>query len=485
MSLSIRTNVASLDAQRNLGITQEGLARSMSRLSSGFRITRSGDDAAGLGISTKLEAQIRSYNQAIRNANDGLSVVQTAEAGLDESANILTRLRELAMQSASDGIGDTERAYVDTEAQGLLAELQRISQTTQFNGVRLLDGSATRLDFQVGVEGTANDVISLSTLDATTAVGGTTPVTPPSATPTAFAVTPWLATASTFFNGRMNAGDTTNQAQAATAAMLNGARPGDPTNSDLSWTVTYVFDVGYRAAGGVPGNEAYLGAPNAAQAAGLALVATTAGGGTGSGVGSSELATAYQAFAQHLVTSGGDVTTAVNQTFVDLGGTPVADRATLSAVELFRTHYAAAAGGPMPLNVTLTSAGATAGLAAVGQSYSAGGGGVTTTGGLGVAGLSLASQASAVAALDTVDAALDRVSTARSSLGAAGNRFEAAIANIQATSESLSAANSRIRDVDVAAETSALARHQILAQAAVSVLAQANQSPQLALKLLA
>jgi flagellin len=274
MSMSIRTNVASLNAQRNLSSTQTALNSSMARLSSGFRITKAGDDAAGLGISTKLEAQIRSYNQAVRNANDGISVIQTTESALDNTANMLTRLRELAMQSASDGIGDSERGYVNTEATNLTAELDRIANTTKFNGASLLDGTATTLDFHVGIEGGTNDVISFTTLDATTAT-------------------------------------------------------------------------------------------------------------------------------------------------------------------LF--------------------------------------GGVT---------LDLASKAGSVAALDVIDTALAAVSDNRSTLGAAGNRLQSAIATIQAFNEQLSAANSRIKDVDVAEETSAMARSNILQQAGVSVLAQANQQPQLALKLL-
>src|SRR5512133_2531564 len=274
MSMSIRTNVASLNAQRNLTSTQNSLDSSLAKLSSGFRITKAGDDAAGLGISTKLEAQIRSYNQAIRNANDGISVIQTTEAALNETSNILTRLRELAMQSASDGIGDTERGYIQTEADGLVSEIDRMAQVTKFNGTSLLDGSATTLDFQVGVDGTSNDKISFDTIDAT-------------------------------------------------AATLLGAS---------------TLDVNDKTA--------------------------------------------------------------------------------------------------------------------------------------------------AATALSTIDAAITAVSTSRATLGAAGNRFQSAVNAIQSFAESLSAANSRIRDVDVAEETSSMARSQILQQAGVSVLAQANQMPQLALKLL-
>ncbi|MEW5738132.1 MAG: flagellin [Myxococcota bacterium] len=274
MAMSIRTNVSSLNAQRNLYQTQGQLDSSLSRLSSGYRITKAGDDAAGLGISVNLEAQIRSYNQGVRNANDGISLIQTAEAAMNEQSNILSRLRELAMQSASDGIGNTERGYIQSEVDEQVAEIERVAQATEFNGQKLLDGSATALDFQVGIRNVAaNDRISVTTVDATTAT-------------------------------------------------------------------------------------------------------------------------------------------------------------------------------------------------------------------LGVDTLDLSTKAGAQAALATIDTALQTLSTARATLGAAGNRFNSAVASIQASSESLSAANSRIRDVDVAEETSRMARSQVLMQAGVSVLAQANQMPQIALKLL-
>jgi len=276
MSMSIRTNVSSLNAQRNLYTTQNALSDSLSKLSSGYRITKAGDDAAGLGISTKLESQIRSYSQATRNANDGISVIQSTEAALNESANILTRLRELAMQSSSDGVGASERGYINTESTQLLSELDRIASVTEYNGTKLLDGSnVSALDFQIGIANTGNDRIQFNTLNATTGVSG-----------------------------------------------------------------------------------------------------------------------------------------------------------------------------------------------------------------LAISGMDLSSKVSAQGALDTIDQALSKVSQSRSTLGAAGNRLQSAINNIQAFSESLSAANSRIKDVDVAQETSNMSRLQILSQAGVSVLAQANQMPQLALKLL-
>src|SRR5689334_14308670 len=127
--LSIRTNVASLDAQRNLSNTQNALQSSVSHLSAGMRITKAGDDSAGLGISTNLEAQVSSYNQASRNANDGISVAQTAEGALNEVSNILSRLRELTMQASSDGVGSNGLANIKTEASNLVSELDRIDAT--------------------------------------------------------------------------------------------------------------------------------------------------------------------------------------------------------------------------------------------------------------------------------------------------------------------------------------------------------------------
>jgi flagellin len=243
-------------------------------LSSGFRITQAGDDAAGLGISVNLTAQIRSFNQGNRNAQDAQSLIQTAEANLNQTSELLTRMRELSMQSASSGVGNTERGYIQTENAALITEIDRIANAAEYNGQPLLNSAATVLTFQVGIRNVAaNDRISINTLDATAAT-------------------------------------------------------------------------------------------------------------------------------------------------------------------------------------------------------------------LGVSAIDLSTQAGAQAALAAIDAGISAVSTSRSTFGAAGNRLSSVIQSIQASGESLSAANSRIRDVDVADETSKMARTQVMMQAGVSVLAQANQAPQIALKLL-
>jgi flagellin len=273
MGLSIKTNVSALDAQKNLVGTELDLNNSLAKLSSGFRITKAADDAAGLAISVNLGAQIKSYNQAVRNGNDALNVIQTADSSLNETQNILTRLRELASQSASSGVSNTERGYIQNEVTGLVSEIDRIANATEYNGVSLIN-SAAALTFQVGIRNVANnDQIVVTTSSA--------------------------------------------------------------TSTSLS-------------------------------------------------VGS----------------------------------------------------------------------------------------------------LSLSTLTGAQAALSTIDSALQSVSSTRATLGAQANRFEKVINVATQASVSLSAAQSRIRDVDVAEETSNLSRTQILLQAGVSVLAQANQQPQIALKLL-
>ncbi|MFT6070392.1 MAG: flagellin [Bacteriovoracaceae bacterium] len=151
MGLRINTNVASLSARRTLGVNNTEQAKTLGKLSSGTRIVRSADDAAGLAISEKLKAQVRSTNQAERNANDGISLIQTAEGGLNEVSNILIRLRELAIQSSSDTVGDSERKFTDLEYQNLKSEVERISQVTEFNGKKLLNGEGEKYDFQIGI----------------------------------------------------------------------------------------------------------------------------------------------------------------------------------------------------------------------------------------------------------------------------------------------------------------------------------------------
>ena len=276
--LSINTNVTSINAQRSLGVTQMKLSENYGRLSSGNRINRASDDAAGLAISERFKSQIRSYAQAERNAMDAISLLQTAEGAMNEITGVLTRIRELAIQGANGTLGSTERGYLDQEKTALIAEIDRIAQVTEFNGQNLLNGGGTGVvfEFQVGIDGTINDRIAVSVSDMTTA----------------------------------------------------------------------------------------------------------------------------------------------------------------------------------------------------------------TLGGGGLSAISLSTQTGSRSALTNLDLAIDAVSTARAALGVSQNRMVVTIANLGSTRENVVASNSRIRDVDVAAASAEMTKYNILMQSGVSVLAQANQMPQYALKLL-
>jgi flagellin len=171
MGFRINTNVASISAQRSLSKSSKATQDTLSKLSSGSRITKAADDAAGLAISEKLKSQIRSSKQADRNANDGISMIQTAEGGMNEVSSMLTRLRELAIQSASDTVGDSERAFTDMEYQELKLEIERISQTTEFNGTKLLSGASGPLDFQIGINNDSfQDRITYDTEESNTSI---------------------------------------------------------------------------------------------------------------------------------------------------------------------------------------------------------------------------------------------------------------------------------------------------------------------------
>ncbi len=175
MTISLRTNIASLNAQRNLISTEHHLKKSMGRLSSGLRINEAADDSAGLAISEKLRAHVRGLSQAQRNANDGISLIQTAEGALNEDSDMLIRIRELAVQAASGTLGTAERAAIHSEFTALKAEIDRIAAVTEFNGQKLINGSlSTGMTFQVGLMNTKNDRITLSVSSAVSSALGLT-----------------------------------------------------------------------------------------------------------------------------------------------------------------------------------------------------------------------------------------------------------------------------------------------------------------------
>ena len=381
--LSINTNVMSLNAQRNIASTQSQLATSMERLSSGLRINSAKDDAAGLAISERFTSQIRGMNQAVRNANDGVSLAQTAEGALGEVTNNLQRIRELAVQSSNATNSATDRNALQAEVSQLLSEINRVADQTSFNGVNLLDGSFAGASFQVGAN--AGETITVSSIaDINTAALGS--VT--QATGGALSV---AASSLTGFGTAISAGDLT----------INGV------------------DVGAISA-----------ASSASERAG-------------------QLVNAINAVSQQ----------------TDVGASY--DSAT----------------GQITLNssAAVTVAGAANDATITGWANGAVGSAATTTG---IDTLTVGNYAGAQTAISLVDSALDTVNTARADLGALQSRFESVVANLQTTSENLSASRSRIQDADFAAETASLTRGQILQQAGTAMLAQANSAPQNVLSLL-
>lgn len=227
MGMSIVTNTASLNAQRQLSATQGDLTSSLSKLSSGLRINSAADDAAGLAISEKFRAQIRSLSQAERNSMDGVSLIQTAEGAMNEVSGILTRMRELSVQSANGTLGTTERGFLQEEFTALTNEIDRIAEVTEFNGISLLDGSSSSVAFQVGINSTANDTISVALTDVhSSQLGGTTAIgdlsiTTVSQSQTALSVID--SAINDLSSGRSSLGSTQNRLQ-TTISNLGSAR---------------------------------------------------------------------------------------------------------------------------------------------------------------------------------------------------------------------------------------------------------------------
>ncbi len=171
MSMTVRTNIASMQAAGQLAQTQKNLSRTLGRISSGMRITQAADDAAGLGVATALETSVISTRQAMRNANDGISIIQTAESATNEVTDILQRMRELAIQSASDTLANEERSYIQDEFLQLRQEVERIASVTEFNGVSLTDGTSSSIDVQVGIQNASSSLITITLGDLTTNAG--------------------------------------------------------------------------------------------------------------------------------------------------------------------------------------------------------------------------------------------------------------------------------------------------------------------------
>lgn len=379
----INTNVMSLTSQRALNSTGSAMATSMQRLSTGLRINSAKDDAAGLAISERMTTQIRGMNVAIRNANDGISLSQTAEGSLSTVSDNLQRIRELAVQSSNATNSNSDRTAIQAEVGQLLNEIDRVANQTAFNGKALLDGSFSGQVFQVGAN--AGETITVSSMvDANVAALGSV-----------------------------------SQASGAALSVAASSLTGYGTSIAAAGVTINGVDIG-----------AITGASSAAERAGQ-LVNAINNVSAQSGVGAS-----YDSSTGQM--------TLVSAAVITVAGS---------------TNSALIAGWAN---------------AAIGS--------VTTTTGIGA--LSVGSFAGAQLAIKQVDSALTAINSARADLGAIQSRFGSTVSNLQSVSENLSASRSRIRDTDFARETAELTRTQILQQAGMAMLAQANQAPQSVLSLL-
>jgi flagellin len=469
----INTNVASLNAQRNLDTSQASLATALQRLSSGLRINSARDDAAGLAISERFTAQIRGLNVAARNANDGISLAQTAEGALVSVSNSLQRIRELAVQSANATNSASDRAALQNEVAQLVAEVDRVASQTEFNGLRLLDGTFTAQQFQVGAN--ANQTISIASLASVraSALGASFSAT----------VTSGQITANPIAAGDLSINGVSIQAPVA------GSAPGQIANSAFAVaqainasqsTVVATANATNRAGAAVTTTGAI--AANSIQINGVNVGAIDAG--TNAAGQANNVAAAINAISAATgVSATVSASNEVNLSAADGRAITVAGIGTGGST----VTNTGLANGTTHGTVTLTTS-STAGITIAGTAPGDAGftAGTTASSQTGTAlnNVNISTLAGANTAIATIDAALTAVNSERATLGAIQNRFSSTVANLQTATENLSASRSRIQDADFAAETAALTRAQILQQAGVAILAQANALPNNVLALL-
>ncbi len=505
MAQVINTNVLSLNAQRNLSTSQSQLATALQRLSSGLRINSAKDDAAGLAITDRFTTQIRGLNQAVRNASDGISLAQTAESALGELTNNLQRIREIAVQAANASNSASDRAALDQEVQQRLAEIERIGAQTSFNGQKVLDGTFGTATFQVGANVGETITVNLSRGVKASQIGqiatGTSSVEVTTANLTGsgtIQVGSLAARTIGLATQGAQAGQSVGSAEAKARAINSASVPG------LSVLATNNIEFGIGATTGTAAGDTYSlringqdvfasynqntnGVLTAQQIADAINGQSSVTGVTATLTGTDlrlsaadgrdiNIAQAFGGAAGGGITAGAGGSSTVNGVTYRDGtlSTTIADASAYSTVA------AAVNGGTLTLtaadNIILTGDGTILGFATANVTLAKD----TTT----LAAVNVLTVSGANNVMQRVDAALTSVSSLRSTFGAIQNRFESTIQSLSAVSENLEASRSRILDADFAAETAALTKAQILQQAGVAILAQANTAPQSVLALL-
>lgn len=477
MALTVNTNVASLNAQRNLSGSSNALATSMERLSSGSRINSAKDDAAGLQIANRLTSQINGLGVAVKNANDGISIAQTAEGALQESTNLLQRMRDLSLQAANGSNGASERSALQAEVSQLQSELTRIGDTTRFGSQKLLDGSFGTKDFQVGAQ--ANEVIKVGLVDARSTALGSQTLTA-DGTVTGNVVATNTVGAETDLSITTTAGTASGISYAAGASAkdiataINNAAGGLGVTATASNSTTFS---GLSAAGTVSftlnGSNISAAVTNPSD---LTSVMAAVNGVSGStGVTASFTTEGSKNSLTFSTNDGRDISlgafansTAGNDS-VSFGGTTLTEGGTVASVKVGTVELSSSKG-------QITTANANADVF--------GTAGTNTSSFSAVGNIDISTQAGAQSAISVIDAAIGQIDSKRADLGAIQNRFESTISNLQNISENASAARGRITDTDYAVETANLSKNQIMQQAGTAMLAQANQLPQAVLSLL-
>jgi len=457
--MRINHNIASLNTYRQLSTNSANGQKSLEKLSSGLRINKAGDDAAGLAISEKMRGQIRGLDQAARNAQDGISLIQTAEGGLNETHSILQRMRELAVQSATDTNTDADRSEIQKEMTQLISEIDRIGNNTEFNTKKLLDGGSgvkmsatnTSVSNLSGTADTASGTVALTAGNialaaAATRTGGSNANLDLASADVNLAADSGIGIGGVNYN--FTAANTTVQ-QALDAINADTATHGVVATWATGTGFTFT-SAGVGSSYGV--NITTIGSGDFAH--GQLVVANTRG--TNATIGGNELGGSYEAAANHIrVTSGN---------YKGLESDLAADADVSIQISANNSlKFQIGANTNQNLSVSINDMRATA---------------------LSVDGVDASTRDGANSAITVIDNAIARVSTERSKLGALQNRLDHTINNLGATSENLTASESRVRDVDMAKEMMEFTKNNILSQAAQAMLAQANQQPQGVLQLL-
>lgn len=491
----INTNTAAINAQATLQRVNNEMGTAMTRLSSGMRINAAKDDAAGMAIAEKMTAQIMGLNQAVRNATDGQNLIDTTEGAHVETSNMLQRLRELSVQASNDTNTASDRGKISAESKALIAEINRVAETTTFNGMKILDGSFSGKQFQIGAD--AGQVLNVN-IESTSArdiganqVAGLVQVATAAASPTATVAqnitisgstgqeTVALAagvsakTAAEAINGvsaktNVEAKAETNvqlsglSETGAVSFSINGKSIGSVTISDTT-DLTALRDAINESAGET-GITAKMGDTD-----GKVILTST----TGENIEISNFSTVKTGDAAASTSTTGSITASG----VDADGTVLSGATETTSIT--ETNHSTIVTGQVTM---VSSKGFTATTDAAGIVATAAGSANSSLSS--VANIDLTTVGGAANAIKVLDAAIGKISQQRSDLGAISNRLDSTISNLTNITSNVQAAKSQITDADFAAESTALARGQILSQAATAMLAQANASKQGVLSLL-